>query len=69
MGKNVQQISACCRNAGNTWIDSIRYDFQFKLNRSLCLSVGSPVSPPMNLSFHPAQRTDCNEFREGTEKQ
>jgi hypothetical protein len=39
------------------------------LKKCLCLSVGSPVSPPMNLSFHPAKRTDCNEFREGTEKQ
>ena len=69
MGKDVQQTSACYRNASNTWIYRIRYDFQFKLKKCLCLSVGSPVSPPMNLSFHPAKRTDCNEFREGTEKQ
>jgi hypothetical protein len=69
MGKDVQQTSACYRNASNTWIYRIRYDFQFKLKKCLCLSIGSPVSPPMNLSFHPAKRTDCNEFREGTEKQ
>lgn len=69
MGKDVQQTSACYRNASNTWIYRIRYGFQFKLKKCLCLSVGSPVSPPMNLSFHPAKRTDCNEFREGAEKQ